>query len=106
VGAEAARGRGLALKATATNPARLRAQLAFAATWTAEAAFTVAIGRAYESRRPCHKASNYSQGARGRGSLAPIIFQVASWHHSSRSLADRPGPCYHSCYQIERIGQK
>jgi MFS family permease len=30
--------------ATARNPGLLRAQLAFAATWTAEAAFTVAIG--------------------------------------------------------------
>jgi MFS family permease len=30
--------------ATARNPSLLRAQLAFAATWTAEAAFTVAIG--------------------------------------------------------------
>jgi hypothetical protein len=36
-------GRGLARSATATNPGLVRVQQAFAATWTAEAAFTVAI---------------------------------------------------------------
>ena len=44
LGAKAARRVGEAFSATARNPGLLRAQLSFGAAWTAEAAFTVALG--------------------------------------------------------------